>query len=105
MKYETKLSDLRRRLAEAERERDEGEAHWSKKFAERAKEVEDLKALVSLSQRSKEEESEGVQALHAEIEALKTEIRSYQTQVSDLRDQLVKAAEVEVSAATVPGEY
>ncbi|KAI0660441.1 hypothetical protein C8Q70DRAFT_913478 [Cubamyces menziesii] len=99
-KYETKLSDLRRRLAEAERERDEGEAHWSKKFAERAKEVEDLKALVSLSQRSKEEESEGVQALHAEIEALKTEIRSYQTQVSDLRDQLVKAAEVEVSAAT-----
>ncbi|KAI0330549.1 hypothetical protein GY45DRAFT_736065 [Cubamyces sp. BRFM 1775] len=97
-KYEAKLSDLRRRLAEAERERDEGEAHWSKKFAERAKEVEELKALVSLSQKSKEEESEGVQALHAEIEALKTEIRSYQTQVSDLRDQLVKAAEVEAAA-------
>ncbi|KAH9898037.1 hypothetical protein C8Q73DRAFT_640392 [Cubamyces lactineus] len=97
-KYEAKLSDLRRRLAEAERERDEGEAHWSKKFAERAKEVEDLKALVSLSQKSKEEESEGLHVLHAEIEALKTEIRSYQTQVSDLRDQLVKAAEVEAAA-------
>ena len=46
-KYEAKLGDLRRRLAEAERERDEGEAHWSKKFAERAKEVEDLKAMAA----------------------------------------------------------
>ena len=89
-KYETRLSDLRRRLAEAERERDEGEAHWSRKFAERAKEVEELKAAISSSQKSKEEEAEGHQALRTEIEMLQAEIRSYQKQVADLHAQLEK---------------
>ncbi|OSD03603.1 hypothetical protein PYCCODRAFT_1444523 [Trametes coccinea BRFM310] len=97
-KYESKLGDLRRRLADAERERDEGEARWSKRFAERAQEVEELKAQVASSQRSKDEESEGVHALHEEIDSLKAEIRSYQKQVADLHTQLEKAAEIEVAA-------
>ncbi|KAI0361217.1 hypothetical protein OH77DRAFT_1391788 [Trametes cingulata] len=97
-KYESKLSDLRRRLADAERERDEGEAHWSRKFAERAKEVEELKAIITSSQKSKEVEVEGVQALKTEIESLQAEIRSYQKQIVDLHTQLEKASEVEVAA-------
>ncbi|KAI0375368.1 hypothetical protein BV20DRAFT_1032611 [Pilatotrama ljubarskyi] len=97
-KYEAKLSDLRRRLAETERERDEGEAHWSRKLAERVKEVEELKVIISSSQKSKEEEVEGVQALKTEIEILQAEIRSYQKQIADLHAQLEKAAEVEVAA-------
>lgn len=96
-KHETKLDDLRRRLVEAERERDEGEARWSKTVKERAREVESLKAAISSSQRSKEAETEGVQALEREIESLKGEIRSYQTQLKDLLAQLEKAAGVEVS--------
>ncbi len=97
-KYEAKLSDLRRRLAEAERERDEGEAHWSKKLAERAREVESLKAVVNSSQKSKDAESESAQALKDEIQALQSEIRSYQKQITDLHAQLGKTAEVEVRA-------
>ncbi|KAI0721269.1 hypothetical protein C8T65DRAFT_825844 [Cerioporus squamosus] len=97
-KYEAKLSDLRRRLAEAERERDEGEAHWSKKLAERAREVESLKAVVNSSQKSKDAESESVQALKDEIQALQSEIRSYQKQITDLYAQLEKSAEVETVA-------
>ncbi|RPD64936.1 hypothetical protein L227DRAFT_519553 [Lentinus tigrinus ALCF2SS1-6] len=97
-KYETKLSDLRRRLAEAERERDEGEAHWSKKLAERAREVDSLKAVINSSQKSKDAESESAQALKDEIQALQDEIRSYQKQISDLRAHLEKTAEVEIVA-------
>ncbi|TBU34549.1 peroxisomal membrane anchor protein conserved region-domain-containing protein [Dichomitus squalens] len=97
-KYETKLSDLRKRLAEAERERDEGEARWSKTLTERAREVELLKAQISSSQQSKDEENQGVQALEKEIESLKSEIRSYQMQITDLHSQLQKAAEVEATA-------
>ena len=101
LKHETKLSGLRRRLAEAERERDEGEARWSKTVKERAREVESLKAAINSSQKCKEEETEGVQALEQEIESLKSEIRSYQTQLKDLHAQLGKAAEVEVSACDI----
>lgn len=97
-KYEAKLGDLRRRLAEIERERDEVDARWSRKFAERAKEVDELTAAIRKTQKSKEEEEEGMHALQAEIEALKAEIRSYQQQVADLHNELEKAAEIEASA-------
>ena len=99
LKYETKLADLRRRLADTERERDEGEAHWSKKLAERAREVESLKAVIESSQKNKEEESESAQALQSQIDSLRGEIRAYQQQVADLHAQVQKAAEVEVSRA------
>ncbi|KAI0639767.1 hypothetical protein C8Q77DRAFT_1045716 [Trametes polyzona] len=97
-KYEARLSDLRRRLAEAERERDEADARWSKKFAERAKEVDELTAAIRSSQKSKEEEAEGMQALQAQVDRLQAEINSYKKQVVDLHNQLEKAVEVEVSA-------
>lgn len=100
-RHETKLNDLRRRVAEAERERDEGEARWSKTVKERAREVESLKATINSSQRSKEAETEGVEALEQEIESLKSEIGSYQTQLKDLLAQLEEAAEFEVSTCDV----
>ncbi len=96
-KYESKMSDLRRRLAEAERERDEADARWSRKFAERAKEVDELTAAIRSSQQSKEEDTEGRQALQAQVEALQAEIRAYQQQIADLHTELEKAAELEVS--------
>ena len=95
-KYETKLGDLRRRLAEAERERDEGEAHWSKKLADRTREIESLQAIISSSQKNKEAESGSVQVLKDEIDALKAEIKSYVQPIADLHSQLEKAVEVEV---------
>lgn len=101
LKHETKLNDLRRRLAEAERERDEGEARWSKTVKERAREVESLRAAINSSQKSKKGETEGVQALEQEIESLKNEIRSYQMQLKDLHTQLEKAVEVEVSTRDI----
>ncbi|EIW64404.1 uncharacterized protein TRAVEDRAFT_111828 [Trametes versicolor FP-101664 SS1] len=99
-KYESKMGDLRRRLAEAERERDEADARWSRKFAERAKEVDELTAAIRSSQQSKEEDTEGRQALQAQVEALQAEIRVYQQQIAGLHGELEKAAELEVSAKT-----
>ena len=96
-KYETKLSDLRRRLTEAERERDEGEAHWSKKLAERVREMDALKATIERSRKGKEEELQSTQRLKDEIEMLQGDIKEYQKQVSDLRIQAERTAEVEVS--------
>ncbi|KAH9944075.1 peroxisomal membrane anchor protein conserved region-domain-containing protein [Epithele typhae] len=99
-KAEAKLGDLRRRLTEAERERDEGEAHWSKKLAEHAREIEALKTAIQSSQRSKEEEMESAQSLRKEIEQLQSELREHQKQIVDLHAQSEKAEEVESVAKT-----
>ncbi|EKM61178.1 uncharacterized protein PHACADRAFT_134491 [Phanerochaete carnosa HHB-10118-sp] len=70
-KYETRIADLRRRIAAVERERDEGEALFSKRLAEKAKEVEGLQALVNLSAKGREEEGENITTLQKEIESLR----------------------------------
>lgn len=95
-KHEAKVVELRRRLADIERERDEGEAYWSKKLAERAKEVETLKASMNLSRRSQEEESESSGALKRDIEALQAEIRTHQKQLLELRSQIEQSSAIEV---------
>lgn len=95
-KYESRISDLRKRLTEVERERDEGEADWSRKLSDKAREVEAIKALLSLSKTTREEEQEGVNSLRAEIEALQDDIRSHKKHELELEVQLTKGAELEV---------
>lgn len=51
-RYEARLGELRRTLGAVEREREEGEAEWSRKLMEKAREVERLKSVLSREARS-----------------------------------------------------
>ncbi|OBZ79168.1 Laminin subunit alpha-2 [Grifola frondosa] len=97
-KYETRISDLRRKLAEVERERDEGEAEWSRKLSEKTREIESLKGIVSISSKTREEELECASVLRKEIESLQEEIRLHQKRIADLQTQAGKVSEVETAA-------
>ncbi|KZT05943.1 uncharacterized protein LAESUDRAFT_654723, partial [Laetiporus sulphureus 93-53] len=97
-KYETRIGDLRRTLSAVEKERDEGEAEWSRKLSEKVKELEALRKTLTTSAKDREEESESANALRKEIEALKEEVRTYQTCLTDLRVQADRVKEIEESA-------
>ena len=55
-KYESRIADLRRQLSAVERERDDAEAMFSKKLAEKVKEVEQLRGAVNASTKDHQEE-------------------------------------------------
>ncbi|KAL6310005.1 hypothetical protein BKA93DRAFT_722402 [Sparassis latifolia] len=97
-KYESRISELRQRLTATERERDEGEAEWSRKLSGKVSELETLKTALSASSRHEEEESEDVNALKGEVLTLKEDIRAYEIMVSELRTQAGKVTELEDAA-------
>ncbi|KIJ68369.1 hypothetical protein HYDPIDRAFT_165234 [Hydnomerulius pinastri MD-312] len=85
VKYEAKLSELRRTLATAEKERTETEANWSRKLMEKTKETDELKHTLQSSTQSREQDEDVAGALKAEIEKLKNEARSQQGLLSELQ--------------------
>ena len=103
-KYEARISDLRRQLAAAERERDETESDLNKKISEKVQEVEQLKSVVGKSTKAREEEEETVAGLHKEIATLRDAAAAYQRLITDLQVQAGKVTDVEVriSALIIP---
>ena len=99
-KYESRIADLRRQLTAVERERDDGEALFSKKLAEKAKEVEQLRGAISASTKDHQEEKGVVTALREEIKALKEQAGAYQQVIDELRLEAGKVTEVQGAAQT-----
>lgn len=97
-KYEARVSDLRRQLAAVERERDETEADLNKKLGKKSKEVEQLKSIVGLSAKAREEEEEAVANLKKEIDGLRDASIAYERLVAELQSQAGRATEIEVSS-------
>lgn len=95
-KYESRISDLRNRLNTIEREREEGDALWSRKLADKSRELDSLKDILNSSARSREQQSENVQTLKEEIDRLKEEVMASQLRISDMRTQADYAMETEV---------
>lgn len=95
-KYEARISDLRNRLSSIEREREEGDALWSRKLADKSRELDSLRDILNSSARSREQQSENVEALKEEIDRLKEEIMASQLRISDMRTQADHAMETEV---------
>ena len=95
-KYEARISDLRNRLGSIEREREEGDALWSRKLADKSRELDSLRDILNSSARSREQQSENVEALKEEIDTLKEEIMASQLRISDMRTQADHAMETEV---------
>ncbi|EPQ61437.1 hypothetical protein GLOTRDRAFT_102471 [Gloeophyllum trabeum ATCC 11539] len=94
-KYESRVADLRRTIAALEKERDESEADWSRKFREKSKEMEELRRVVDSSARSREEKDSVLDDLKAETDRLRKEIASYQKQIADLQKVTEKSRETE----------
>lgn len=95
-KYNSKLSDLKKHISVLEKERNDGEAEWSRKLRDKAREVEDLKRTIGSAARTREHGEEMVAGLKAEIARLEDESRLLQQQISDLRLSNSKVKDVEV---------
>lgn len=96
IKYEAKLSELRKTLATAEKERTEAEANWSRKLTEKTKETEELKRMLQSSVQSRERDEDVTAALKAEIEKLQTDARSQQGRLYELQTHIDAFKDAEV---------
>lgn len=97
VKYESKLAELRKNLAAVEKERNEGEADWSRKLREKSRETDELRRVLQSSSQTRDESEEVLGGLKAEIEQLRAEITGYQRQISALQMQVDEVKETEVS--------
>ncbi|KAF8560421.1 hypothetical protein OG21DRAFT_1600190 [Imleria badia] len=88
IKYEAKLSELKKTLATAEKERTEAEANWSRKLTEKTKETEELKRMLQSSVQSRERDEDVTVALKAEIEKLQNEARSQHGRLYELQTHI-----------------
>jgi chromosome segregation ATPase len=103
-KYESKVSDLKKNIFMLEKERNDGEAEWSRKLREKNRETDDLKRVVGSAARTREHDEKMVAGLKAEITRLEDESRLLQQQIADLRQNNFKVKDVEVSF-TSPCDY
>ncbi|TFK41095.1 hypothetical protein BDQ12DRAFT_710926 [Crucibulum laeve] len=97
-KYESKVSELKRNLTTLEKERNEGEADWSRKLREKVKELEDLRKTLSSAAKIKEEHDTVVAGLEAEIARINDERRLLREHLSDVPALKVRMTEVEQTA-------
>lgn len=95
-KQASKIAELKRNLAAVEKERNEGEADWSRKLREKTRENDEMKRVLQSSDKTRDENEEAFGGLKAEIERLKEEATSYQRQLSGLQTQADKVKEIEV---------
>lgn len=96
VKYEAKLSDLRKTLTTAEKERTEAEANWSRKLTEKTTETQELKRLLQSSVQLRERDEDASAALKAEIEKLQTEARAQQGRLHELQTHIDAFRDAEV---------
>ncbi|KAK7694843.1 hypothetical protein QCA50_002031 [Cerrena zonata] len=99
-KYEARISELRRHVTTVERERDEAETDWSRKLAEKIKELESLRSVLDTSAKSQEKATDNSNLLKEEIQRLQDEIRKHQLIISDLQREAGRVTEVENASQT-----
>ena len=92
------MSDLRRKLATVEAERNEIELELSQKLEGKTREAEKIKNSIDDSVKSQQSLEEVINELQAEIERLKEETRTYRTQISQLQADADQVAHIEVSS-------
>ena len=101
IKCEAKLSELKKTLTTAEKERTEAEANWSRKLTAKTKETEELKRMLQSSVQSRERDEDVTAALNAEIEKLHTEARSQHGRLYELQTHIDAFKDAEVGPHTL----
>lgn len=104
-KYESKLAELRRNLVAVEKERNEGEADWSRKLREKTRETDELRRVLQSFTQTRDENEGVVGGLKSVIEKLRADITGYQRQMSALQLRVDQVKETEVSLFAVDSEY
>lgn len=95
-KHESKIAELRRSLAAVEKERNDGEADWSRKLREKTRETDELKRSLQSSARMQSEKKGIVESLKGEINQLREDVISYQRLMSSLQLQVDNIKDIEV---------
>jgi hypothetical protein len=95
-KYEAKIAELRQGLASVERERNEADAEWSRKFREKVREMEDLRRTFELSAKASDPRDEFIDELKAEIALLRDKVTMHGVQVTAVDSGAEKLKEVVV---------
>ncbi|KAJ3985680.1 hypothetical protein F5890DRAFT_1118841 [Lentinula detonsa] len=90
VKYETKLTELKRVLNNVEKERNESDAEWSRKLREKNKELERVSSLLGTATQSKAQDHGLAETLKLEISSLQQQIQLSQNEISELRGQIVQ---------------
>lgn len=98
LKYESKLAEVKNQVRQMETERNESEAHWSRKLREKTKEVDDLKSSIEANARWREESVNLVNQLQAEKASLQEEIRLGKQKLTELLSAEARISAVEKSA-------
>ncbi|TFY70356.1 hypothetical protein EVG20_g2639 [Dentipellis fragilis] len=104
-RYEAKIADLRRTVATLESEQSVIEAEWSRKLAEKNKEMESMKSIVDSSMVTQQDKESTAQELRAEIDRLREESHSYLEQISKLEARALKVTELEEQAKQREAEW
>ncbi|KAG6850491.1 hypothetical protein H0H93_012492 [Arthromyces matolae] len=84
-KYDSKVFDLKKKLEAVEKERSDSDIGWSRKFREKAKEVDELRRITGLAAQTKEDHEKIVTGLEANMATLKEENRLLSEQLQELR--------------------
>ena len=91
-KYEAKLSDLRRALNLAEKERNDVESEWSKKLKEKVRELEDMRNVIGSATTAKEKDEGVVESLQEKMKFLNEEVAKIREQERAARKQIEEMA-------------
>ncbi|KAJ3895013.1 hypothetical protein GG344DRAFT_39792 [Lentinula edodes] len=95
IKYEAKLTELKRVLKNTEKERNESDAEWSRKLREKNQEMEKLSTRLGTAIQSKAQDHGLVENLKVEISHLQQQIQISQNEVSRVRMQIAQLKENE----------
>ncbi|KAJ3849834.1 hypothetical protein EV368DRAFT_46521 [Lentinula lateritia] len=100
VKYEAKLTELKRVLKNTEKERNESDAEWSRKLREKNQEMEKLSTRLGTAIQSKAQDHGHVENLKVEISHLQQQIQISQNEVSQVRMQIAQLKENETTFNT-----
>ncbi|KAF8832412.1 hypothetical protein HHX47_DHR1001766 [Lentinula edodes] len=95
VKYEAKLTELKRVLKNTEKERNESDAEWSRKLREKNQEMEKLSTRLGTAIQSKAQDHGLVENLKVEISHLQQQIQISQNEMSQVRMQIAQLKENE----------
>ncbi|CAK5280554.1 unnamed protein product [Mycena citricolor] len=87
-KYETRILDLQKQLAVAEKERNESEGQWSRKLREKVRENDEIRQALGSTVKNKELDEDLAEQLKTQIKRLQDELTVQQIKAADMRMQL-----------------
>ncbi len=97
-RYEVRLKELRTRMSDIERERNETEVALNRSLVTKSQEIESLKALLETSSATKDSTEDELEGMRNTIEDLKHQMVVSKAQLTDVQNSEQKVRDLEVGA-------